>query len=91
MIDFFDVKIFGNEVKKLKPEPDIYAEAAKRVNIKPEKCLVLEDSQSGVISAKRAGMFVIAVPNIHTLNQNFDTADLVVSSLLDVAGMDLLK
>lgn len=91
LIDFFDVMIFGNEIKKLKPEPDIYTEAAKRINIKPEKCVVLEDSEVGVISAKKAGAFVIAVPNIHTLNQNFDMADMVASSLLDVAGMDFMK
>ncbi len=91
LIDFFDVMIFGNEIKKSKPEPDIYAEAAKRINIKPEQCVVLEDSESGVISAKKAGMFVIAVPNIHTSNQKFDMADLVVSSLFDVAGMDFMK
>ncbi len=91
LIDFFDVMIFGNEIKKSKPEPDIYAEAAKRINIIPERCVVLEDSQAGVISAKKAGMFVIAVPNVHTLNQKFDMADKVVSSLFDVAGMDFMK
>jgi beta-phosphoglucomutase-like phosphatase (HAD superfamily) len=91
LIDFFHIMVFGNEIKKLKPEPDIYTEAAKRVKINPEKCIVLEDSQSGVISAKKAGMFVIAVPNIHTLDQNFDMADMVVSSLFDVAGMDFLN
>jgi HAD superfamily hydrolase (TIGR01509 family) len=91
LIDFFNVMVFGSEIKNLKPEPDIYNEAATRITIKPEKCVVLEDSESGVIAAKKAGMSVIAVPNVHTLNQNFDLADMVVPSLLEVAGMEFMN
>jgi HAD superfamily hydrolase (TIGR01509 family) len=91
LIDFFNATVFGNEIKNLKPEPDMYNEAAKRLDVKPEKCVVLEDSESGVIAAKKAGMSVIAVPNVHTGHQKFDLADVVVQSLLDVAGMEFMN
>ena len=88
---FFNVMVFGSEITHLKPEPDIYTEAARRLNIDPAKCAALEDSEAGVISAKRAGLFVVAVPNQHTNGQNFGMADLSTASLLDVAGMDFLN
>lgn len=91
LADFFNVMVFGSEITHLKPEPDIYTEAVRRLNIDPAKCAALEDSEAGVISAKRAGLFVVAVPNQHTNGQNFGMADLSTASLLDVAGMDFLN
>ena len=49
------------EVKAGKPEPDIYLEAAKRLNVRPEDCIVFEDVPAGILAGKRAGMTVIAV------------------------------
>jgi beta-phosphoglucomutase-like phosphatase (HAD superfamily) len=46
-----------------KPAPDIYLEAARRINVKPEECLVFEDALSGVRSGKAAGCFVVAIPD----------------------------
>lgn len=46
-----------------KPAPDIYIEAAKRMNVHPKDCLVFEDSLTGVQSGRRAGCYVIAVPD----------------------------
>jgi len=87
----FDFMIFGDEIKHPKPSPDIYKQASLLANSIPSKCLALEDSEAGVISAKRAGMKVIAVPNYHTRNQNFDLADMVLPSLKEVAILDFLQ
>ncbi len=46
-----------------KPAPDIYLEAAHRMNVKPEHCIVVEDGMSGVQAGKAAGCFVVAVPD----------------------------
>lgn len=46
-----------------KPAPDVFLEAAKRLNIAPEKCLVLEDSKNGVMATRRAGMLSIYIPD----------------------------
>lgn len=87
----FSVTVFGDEIKNLKPEPDIYIHAIERLGVKPEYCCALEDSEVGVASAKRAGLFVIAVPNSHTKNQCFDHADLIVSSLKEVIQLDIFN
>ncbi len=87
----FTGMIFGNEIEKLKPEPDIYLEALRRSNTPPEGGMVLEDSRFGVEAAKRAGLFVIAVPGAHTLDQDLSEADIVVSSLLEVLELDFFR
>jgi HAD superfamily hydrolase (TIGR01509 family) len=62
----FDFIINGREVKLAKPDPEIYARVAKHFKIKPQNCLVIEDGPIGVLSAHRAKMKVIAVPNKFT-------------------------
>ncbi|MDR3247524.1 MAG: HAD-IA family hydrolase [Treponema sp.] len=52
----FDATVNGLEVERRKPFPDLFLEAAKRVNTAPEYCWVVEDSVSGVQAAKAAGM-----------------------------------
>lgn len=80
----FKVVVSGDEVKKGKPNPEIYLLAAKRLDLSPQDCLVLEDSLAGVKSAKRAGMKCIAVPNKYTKGIDFSRADKVVNSLEEI-------
>jgi len=58
---FFDANISGDEIKNGKPNPEIFLECAKKLRIKPEECIVVEDSVHGVEATKRAGMKCIAV------------------------------
>ena len=51
-----DVIVSGNDVKVAKPEPDIFLEAARRLGVPAERCLVIEDSQNGLLAASAAGM-----------------------------------
>ena len=60
---YFLIKMSGEFLKRGKPDPDIYLRTAKQLKIKPENCLVIEDSPNGVRSAKRAGMYCIGVLN----------------------------
>lgn len=80
-ITIFDLMIFGDEVYYPKPDPEIYLKTSVKLNVKPNHCLVFEDSEAGVLAAKSAGMYVIAVPNYHTKNQNFAKADYIIESL----------
>ncbi len=59
--DYLDVITTACEVKAGKPEPDIYLEVARRLNVLPSECLVFEDIPAGILAGKRAGMQVIAV------------------------------
>jgi HAD superfamily hydrolase (TIGR01509 family) len=59
--DRFRAVITGDEVQRFKPEPDSYLLAAERLGVAPEHCAAIEDSTSGVQSARQAGMTVLAV------------------------------
>jgi HAD superfamily hydrolase (TIGR01509 family) len=54
--DFFPVVVTTEQVSRGKPFPDIFLEAAKRMGVPPNECLVLEDSPAGIDAAKAAGM-----------------------------------
>ena len=60
---FFAATVSSEEVARGKPAPDVYLEAARRLGVDPERCVAVEDSHSGIRSAKSAGMRVIAIPN----------------------------
>lgn len=62
IIDLFHAIITANDVEKTKPHPDLFLKAAETMEVPPEDCLVLEDSELGVEAAKRAGMDVILLP-----------------------------
>ncbi len=59
----FRVTVSSEEVLRGKPAPDVYLEAARRLDVSPERCAAVEDSVNGIRSAHAAGMRVIAIPN----------------------------
>lgn len=63
LVDAFAVVVSSDDVRHGKPEPDVYLEAARRLGVAPERCLVVEDSRNGVLAARAAGMTVVLVPN----------------------------
>ena len=65
LAQFFRVTVSSEEVSRGKPAPDVYLEAARRLEVPPEGCVAIEDSENGVRSAKAAGMRVVAIPNPH--------------------------
>ncbi len=60
---FFAATVSSEEVARGKPAPDVYLEAARRLAVAPEACAAVEDSHSGIRSAKAARMRVVAIPN----------------------------
>jgi HAD superfamily hydrolase (TIGR01509 family) len=58
----FRVTVSSEEVPRGKPAPDVYLEAARRLGVRPEECVAVEDSTNGIASAAAAEMQVIAVP-----------------------------
>lgn len=84
----FEVVLGDNEIEKGKPAPDIFLKCAKLLEVKPSECLVIEDSENGIIAAKRAGMKAIALRGHAHQFHDFSKADLVVGSF---KGIDLEK
>ncbi|XP_024967148.1 (DL)-glycerol-3-phosphatase 2 [Cynara cardunculus var. scolymus] len=79
------------EVKQGKPSPDVFLAAARRFeggSVDPSKILVFEDAPSGVLAAKNAGMSVVMVPDPRLDSSYHETADKVLSSLLDFNPAD---
>jgi HAD superfamily hydrolase (TIGR01509 family) len=63
LVVFFQATVSSEEVARGKPAPDVYLEAARRLGVPAERCSAVEDSDSGIRSAKAAGMHTIAIPN----------------------------
>ena len=59
--NYFDAVSDGNNITKSKPDPEVFLKAAQMLNIEPEKCLVVEDADSGVIAGKNAKMLTLSV------------------------------
>ncbi len=79
----FTVTVSSEEVARGKPAPDVYLEAARRLEVDPSRCAAVEDSASGIRAAHAAGMRVLAYPNRH-YPPSADTlalADVVLESL----------
>lgn len=84
---YFDTIITSCEVGAGKPAPDIYLEAAKRVGVEPEYCLVFEDIVTGLTAGKRAGMKLCAVEDLYSADQKEAKkamADYYVENYLDL-------
>lgn len=82
-MNWFDTIATGDVVANKKPAPDIYNVALKTLGIAPARAIAVEDSAIGVESAKAAGLFTVATPNIWTRTQDFKAADLLLGSLGD--------
>jgi beta-phosphoglucomutase family hydrolase len=80
--DYFDVIGSGAELPA-KPDPALFLEVARRLDVQPARCIVVEDSVAGVQAAKRAGMHCIAVTTTNP-TEALDAANLVVESLDDL-------
>lgn len=86
----FDVIVTFEDYEKRKPHPQSYLVTAKKLNVNPNGCIVIEDSSVGVESAKNAGMKCIAILHEYNRKQDFSKADIVVDSA-DKITVDLLN
>lgn len=80
---YFDILFSAEFVESGKPDPMIYIRTSKELGVDPENCIVIEDSYSGMMAAKKAGMKVVAFVNG---NQNLDVslADYQMENFLNV-------
>ena len=71
ILSLFDHLVFAKDVKRSKPYSDIFLKACSDLNVLPENCLVLEDSEAGIEAASRAGIPVICIPDLKMPAQSF--------------------
>jgi HAD superfamily hydrolase (TIGR01509 family) len=81
--DQFDAIIGGAEVKKGKPDPEIYLKAAAMVQVDPADCWVIEDSLQGISSGLNAGMQVVGITTSHTASELAHT-QLIAADFVDL-------
>jgi len=84
IINYFEIIATGNDVKNVKPKPDILIYVANLMNVNTSECIVIDDAEKGIIAAYAAGMRSIAIPNKFTSNNNFQYATYIIDSLFEV-------
>jgi len=83
LLNCFDVVITGDKIKKCKPEPESYLLAPKKLFIKPSYCLAVENAPLGIESAKKAGMYCIAVCS--TLDKKYlKRAEKIIDKIIEL-------
>jgi len=81
LAELFDVVVTADDVTEVKPSPELYLLAARRLGVDPASVVAFEDSARGVRAAKAAGAFCVAVPHVLTRSHDFDQADLRLDSM----------
>ncbi|HNQ28277.1 MAG TPA: HAD-IA family hydrolase [Aquaticitalea sp.] len=82
--NYFSAKISGADLKASKPHPEIFELAAKASGHKIEQCMVIEDSTNGIVAAKEAGIFCVAINAQNTPKQDLSLADLVINDYSEI-------
>ena len=89
LLDRFAVIACREDVPSPKPEPDLYRFVLARLGLRGHEAIAFEDSHTGSLAARRAGLRVVAAPNRSTAHHDFAHVDLVVRSLADCPLSDL--
>jgi beta-phosphoglucomutase-like phosphatase (HAD superfamily) len=80
-LDRFKVIGAADQAQRKKPAPDIFDYVLDQLQESATDCVAIEDSAQGLAAAKAAGLFTVVTPSPWTRDENFDGADLVLSSL----------
>ncbi|NDJ28147.1 HAD family hydrolase [Campylobacter sp. MIT 12-8780] len=66
--NYLDFYISNEDVKKGKPDPEMYVKAIKRLNLKPKECMIIEDNENGIKAARASGANVMVVGEVDEVN-----------------------
>jgi HAD superfamily hydrolase (TIGR01509 family) len=81
--DAFAAAVSAREAGASKPAPDVYLLAAQRLDADPARCIAIEDTPTGIASARAAGMFAVQTRSASSAFPPLEAADLVLDSLFD--------
>src|ERR1700704_4385607 len=87
----FDAIVCREDVKKTKPDPELYRTALQRLDVQPDEAIALEDSSNGIHAAKAAGLYCVVVPNLLTVDLDLTEADLRLLTLEAMSLRDVIK
>ncbi len=90
LYDQFDFIKYGDEVTNVKPDPELYLAVLDGLETPAEQAIALEDSPNGVLAARQAGIFCVAVPNSMTRHLPLDHASMRLTSMADVPLASLI-
>jgi HAD superfamily hydrolase (TIGR01509 family) len=88
--EHWDAVLTSDDVTRTKPDPELYAAAVKALHVAPQEAVALEDSENGVIAAKDAGLWCVAVPGALTRDMDFSRADIRLGSMAEKTLAELL-
>ncbi|MCC8118115.1 MAG: HAD family phosphatase [Bacteroidales bacterium] len=88
MRELFSAVVIDSDVTHSKPDPEPFLVAAKKLGVDPKDCWIFEDSFNGLLSARRAGGFVVGLATTNPLHELEYKADVVIDSLSDLLGND---
>ncbi len=87
LIDKFNAIVDGNDVTKAKPDPEVFTNAAEKIKVIPNKCVVFEDSVAGIQAAKKANMLAIGIGEKDILHE----ADHIFKSFEEISSEFITK
>jgi HAD superfamily hydrolase (TIGR01509 family) len=90
LVDYFDCICTSNDVKEIKPDPELYLSVLRGLKVKADEAIALEDSPIGIRAARAAGLYCIAVPNVLTNQLDLTQANLQLGSLVEIPLEELL-
>ena len=84
LVGFVDAYVSGHDVEHHKPEPDVYLACMERLGVRPQECVVVEDSPTGIAAGVAAGAYVVALGQYVTPTTEQSAADLRISRLREL-------
>ena len=88
---YFVAKLSGADLKASKPHPEIFVKAAEASGFEKHECMVIEDSTNGIKAANAAGIFCVGYDSFHSKNQDYSTANKVISDFKDIGFSKIQK
>lgn len=88
---YFEAVCTSDDVKNVKPDPELYVLAASKIGLSPSQTIAFEDSPNGIRAAKEAGAYCIAIPNEITITMDLSLADRVQKSFIELDLKQLLN
>ncbi|MEP2936373.1 MAG: HAD family phosphatase [Gilvibacter sp.] len=88
---FFKAKFSGADVPKSKPHPELFLKAAAATGYSTNECMVIEDSTNGVKAAHAAGIFCVGFNSVHSKDQDYSLANVVIEDFKEISLANLSR